>query len=341
MATEAYVQLDGSMGEGGGQILRSALSLSVITRRPFRITNIRANRRRPGLRPQHVTAVRAAAAISAARVSEAEVGTQALTFEPSGLEGGTYAFAVGTAGSATLVAQTVLFPLLTAADPSTVTVEGGTHNPQAPPFEFLKHAVLPLINRMGPQVTARLERPGFYPAGGGRLHLRIEPSESLQPLRLTERGPERGRRTIALVANLPRHIGEREVLTLHEHLPGGVPDRTIRTPNAHSPGNALALLLAFEHVTAVVTGLGEKGKPAEEVAREVAEAGETFLRSGVPVGPYLADQLLIPLAMAGGTFITGTPTGHTRTNALVIASFHRRRLSLDRRADAYRITAEA
>jgi len=341
MATEAYVQLDGSMGEGGGQILRSALSLSVITQRPFRITNIRANRRRPGLRPQHVTAVRAAAAISAARVSEAEVGTQALTFEPSGLEGGTYAFAVGTAGSATLVAQTVLFPLLTAADPSTVTVEGGTHNPQAPPFEFLNHAFLPLIHRMGPQVTARLERPGFYPAGGGRLHLRIEPSESLQPLRLTERGPERGRRTIALVANLPRHIGEREVLTLHEHLPGGVPDRTIRTPNAHSPGNALALLLAFEHVTAVVTGLGEKGKPAEEVAREVAEAGETFLRSGVPVGPYLADQLLIPLAMAGGTFITGAPTGHTRTNALVIARFHRRRLSMDRRADAYRITAEA
>lgn len=340
MTNDAQVHLDGSMGEGGGQILRTALSLSVITRRPFHITRIRANRDRPGLRPQHVTAVRAAAAISAARVSEAEVGTQELTFEPSGLEGGRYVFDVGTAGSATLVAQTVLVPLLTADDPSLVTVEGGTHNPHAPPFEFLEHAFLPLIERMGPEVGATLERPGFYPAGGGRIRLTVDPVETLRPLDLSERGPERSRRAKAVVANLPRHIGEREVLTLHELLPGGVDNRQIDTTNAHSPGNVLLLMFDFEHVTAVITGMGKKGKPAEDVAREVAEAGEEYLRSGVPVGSHLADQLLLPLVLGGGTFVTSEPTGHTRTNAMVIARFHQRPLALDRRADAYRISAE-
>jgi RNA 3'-terminal phosphate cyclase (ATP) len=338
--TDDTVHLDGAMGEGGGQILRTALSLSVLTQRPFRITRIRANRRRPGLRPQHVTAVRAAAAISAARVRAAEVGTQELTFEPSGLEGGTYVFDVGTAGSATLVAQTILLPLLTADAPSTVTVEGGTHNPHAPTFEFLAHAYLPCLRRMGATVSARLERPGFYPAGGGRLHLTVEPADTLRPLTLLERGAERSRRAIALVVNLPRHIGEREVLTLHEHLPGGVPTRRIETPNAASPGNALTLVLEYEHVTAVLTALGEKGTPAEDVARELADAGTAYLRSGVPVGPHLSDQLLLPLVLGGGSFITSDITSHARTNAAVIARFHPRPLSLSRRADAYRISAE-
>ena len=205
------IALDGSQGEGGGQILRSALALSLVTGTPFRIDNIRAGRPRPGLMRQHLTAVEAAAAVGAAETSGAGVGSRSLTFAPTTVNPGDYTFSVGTAGSATLVLQTVLPCLLTAPRPSTLVLEGGTHNPSSPPFDFLAKAFLPLVGRMGARVEATLERPGFYPAGGGRFRVTVAPTKALAPLELEQRGALRAQRVRAVVANLPRAIGEREL----------------------------------------------------------------------------------------------------------------------------------
>ena len=312
------IEIDGSMGEGGGQIVRTALSLSLTTQRPIRLTNIRANRSRPGLRPQHVAAVQAAAAIGEAAVSEVQEGTRTLTFEPSTVVPGTYRFDVGTAGSAILVLQTVLLPLLTAPRSSRVTVTGGTHNRFAPPFDFFAATFLPIVERMGPTLRATLDRPGFYPKGGGCCTVDVQPVGELEPLTLTERGVSRPSRIRAIVANLPRHIAEREIATLQEALSVEIGETRIDTPSSLSAGNALLLELPFQHVTEVVSGIGEKGLPAEQVAMSVAEAAESYLDAEAPVGPHLADQLLLPLALGGGRFRTTALTAHTQTNAAVI-----------------------
>ncbi|HSO73740.1 MAG TPA: RNA 3'-terminal phosphate cyclase, partial [Blastocatellia bacterium] len=205
------ITIDGSFGEGGGQVLRTSLALSLVTGKPFRIDHIRAGRKNPGLLRQHLTAVNAATGISRAEVTGASIGSKELTFAPGSVEPGEYAFAVGTAGSTTLVLQTVLPALLTANGASRVTLEGGTHNPFAPPFDFLAKSFLPLVTRMGPVVSAKLEQPGFYPAGGGKFSVSIERASRLKRLDLSERGEIIGRRAVAIVANLPRSVAEREL----------------------------------------------------------------------------------------------------------------------------------
>ncbi|HZL36037.1 MAG TPA: RNA 3'-terminal phosphate cyclase [Tepidisphaeraceae bacterium] len=197
------ILIDGSQGEGGGQILRSALALSMLTGKPFRIENIRANRNKPGLMRQHLTAVNAAAAVCSANVSGAAIGSRELAFEPGAVRAGEYTFSVGSAGSTTLVLQTVLPPLLVAAGRSTLALEGGTHNIHAPPVDFLEYAFLPLVNRMGPRVSVTLERAGFYPAGGGRILAAIEPAEKLSPISILERGEIHHRMAKAICAGLP------------------------------------------------------------------------------------------------------------------------------------------
>jgi RNA 3'-phosphate cyclase len=180
--------LDGSAGEGGGQILRSALALSLLTGTPFRIEKIRARRAKPGLLRQHLTAVQAAARIGSAQVEGAELGSRALTVRPGTVAPGEYHFAIGSAGSACLVVQTVLPPLLLASGPSVLIVEGGTHNPAAPSWDFLARVFFPLLERMGARIRTKLERHGFYPAGGGRLRVEIDPVSTLAPLELLKRG---------------------------------------------------------------------------------------------------------------------------------------------------------
>ncbi|HZI07316.1 MAG TPA: RNA 3'-terminal phosphate cyclase, partial [Archangium sp.] len=206
------IRIDGSKGEGGGQVLRTSLALSLVTGTPFRMENIRAGRAKPGLLRQHLTAVKAATAIGDAEVTGAELHSKELTFRPRALKAGDYHFAIGTAGSATLVLQTVLPALLSASGPSALVLEGGTHNPAAPPFDFLTKAYLPLVGRMGPRVEATLERPGFFPAGGGKFRVSVQPAP-LRPLHLPERGRVVRRRASALVAQLPYEIGKREVET--------------------------------------------------------------------------------------------------------------------------------
>ncbi len=319
----AMLEIDGARGEGGGQVLRSSLALSLITGTPFRIVNIRAGRKRPGLMRQHLTAVQAAADVGGARVAGAEVGSRDLTFEPRTIRAGDYHFSVGTAGSATLVLQTVFPALALAQGPSTMTVEGGTHNPMAPPFDFLARAFLPLIERMGPRCQAVLERPGFYPAGGGRFRASVEPAPAFGRLDLRERGEIRRRGATAVVAQLARSIAERELRQVRDRL--GWDPSTLHIEHvvdAVGPGNVVTVEIESEHVTELFTGFGERGVSAERVGAEVADEARDYLAAGVPVGRHLADQLLLPMALGqGGVFRTVKPSGHTRTHVELLRTF--------------------
>lgn len=317
------LSIDGCAGEGGGQILRTALALSIVSGQPFRITRIRAARERPGLLRQHLTAVKAAAEVSAAAVDGAALESAAVTFRPGPVRPGEYSFAVGTAGSATLVLQTVLPALLTAPSPSHLILEGGTHNPAAPPFDFLLKSFLPLINRMGPAVTAELARPGFYPGGGGRFEVTIEPAPRLLPLELSERGAIKAIRVRAIVANLPRSIGEREVQAVLRALSLAEDCAAVEEiRGAHGQGNAVMIEIETQHHTEVCTGFGQRGVPAETVADIAVKEARAYIASGLPVGVHLADQLLLPLALAGaGRFRTGPLSLHARSNIDVIRRF--------------------
>lgn len=308
--------IDGSVGEGGGQILRTSLALSLITGTPIRVTNIRPRRSRPGLMRQHLAAVKAAAAIGGADVTGAEVGSKELVFKPGKVTPGEYTFAVGTAGSATLVLQAVLPALLRAGEVSRLTLEGGTHNPHAPPFDFLERAFLPLVRRMGADVKVTLDSHGFYPAGGGRFRVVVTPTPELSRLDIVERGAIVGQRCVAMIANLPGAIAMRE-LKAAERLLGW--DNSCFRPevikDTPGPGNVLIVEIESENVTEVFTGFGEKGVRAEDVAGRAAKEALAYLEAGVPVGVHLADQLLLPMALAGhGSFRTLKPSLHTTTH---------------------------
>ena len=317
--------IDGSRGEGGGQILRTSLALSLITGTPFRITRLRAGRSKPGLMRQHLTAVEAAATVGDADVDGAALGSQELVFRPGSVKPGAYRFAVGTAGSTGLVLQTVLPPLLVADGASSLMLEGGTHNPFAPPFDFLARAFLPLLRRMGAHVEATLERAGFYPAGGGHVSVVVTGVAALAPLTLLARGATVRRRARAIVARLPRQIAERELAVVRSGLGWGAGELeavSIDGDRAPGPGNALLIEVESEQVTEVFTGFGERGRRAEAVAAGAVQDAGAYLAADVPVGPHLADQLLVPLALAGeGAFRTMPLTRHTITNIEVIREF--------------------
>jgi len=343
-STAGRILIDGAAGEGGGQILRTALTLSLVTAQPFRIEKIRANRTKPGLLRQHLAAVQAAAAVGGCSPEGAALGSQELTFAPSGAAPGDYFFAVGTAGSATLVLQTVLPALIVASGPSTLILEGGTHNPSAPPFDFLERAFLPLLRRMGADVHAVLERPGFYPAGGGRIRVTIRPAQRLEPLELLERGAITRKLARAIVARLPLSIAARElkslagVIELEEN-----EQRAEQVKNSAGPGNILLVEIESQDVCEVFAGFGRRGVPAEAVAREAGESAARYLQAGVPVGEHLADQLLVPMALAGaGAFVSLPPTQHALTNAEVIQKFLDVRIAITREAgEAHRFEMQS
>jgi RNA 3'-terminal phosphate cyclase (ATP) len=338
------ITIDGSSGEGGGQILRTSLALSLVTGTPVRISRVRAGRQKPGLLRQHLTAVRAAAEVGGAEVTGAELGAREVVFRPRAVTPGEYRFAVGTAGSATLVLETVLPALLCAKGRSTLILEGGTHNPAAPSFDFLDRAFLPLVRRMGPNVTASIERRGFYPAGGGRFRVEIEPSPSLGRLDLLERGEIRARRLVATVVNIPGGVAMREIEAAQAVLGW---DRGCFRPEvikgAHGPGNVVTIDVEAEHLTEVFTGFGERGVRAEVVGERVAREALAYLEAGVPVGEHLADQLVLPLALAGcGSFRTLEPSSHTRTHAALIEQILGVRVRLEQVAEkAWHVEAEA
>jgi RNA 3'-terminal phosphate cyclase (ATP) len=322
--------IDGSLGEGGGQILRASLSLAMITGQPVVIEHIRAKRPKPGLMRQHLACVLAAQTICAARVQGAALGSQTLVFEPGPAQAGAYTFAVGSAGSCLLVLQTVLPALMLADAPSRVTLSGGTHNPLAPNFHFIERAFVPLLARMGVNVQVTLKRHGFYPAGGGEMQADIAPApHGLQPFDLLEPGPLRHGHAEALLAGLPRKsIAERELAALATAL--GWPPEDLRIPvlrQNEGPGNALLLTLAHEHVTEVFASFGEKAVSSEQVAARLLRQLDAYRHSGAAVGPHLADQLALPLALAvwrsgqAAAYTCSEVSEHTRTHLDVIGRF--------------------
>jgi RNA 3'-terminal phosphate cyclase (ATP) len=328
------ITIDGSEGEGGGQVLRNALALSLVTGQPFRIANIRGGREKPGLMRQHLTAVEAACAIGRAECEGAAIGSRDIVFRPGAVRAGDYRFAVGTAGSTGLVLQTILMPLLVAEGPSRLVIEGGTHNMAAPPFDFIAHAFLPILNRMGPRVEARLIRHGFHPRGGGRIEVDIAPAP-LAAIDCLERGALRQVSATVLSAGLPFDIADRELETARKFLDWPEEAFVVRQlPEEIGPGNALLVEAVFEHVTEIVTGFGKIGVPAQSLAKNAAQRMAGFLASTAFAGPYLADQLLLPFALAGGgAFTTVRPSRHARTAADIIHLFTGQLFTFTQQAD--------
>ena len=322
------LEIDGSQGEGGGQILRTSIALSAITQTPVRITNIRAGRKKSGLKRQHATAVQAAASLCDAETVGASPGSDRLEFVPGQIKSGDFRFAMGTAGSTSLVFQTLLPILLNADGPSTLVLEGGTHNPFAPPFDFLKQVYLRQLERMGASVVATIERHGFYPAGGGRVEFQISPCEGWKPVEILERGKVLQQRAVALVSNLPTSIGDRECEVArrkfgwkHE----GSAD--VREVESNGPGNVAMIELEYQNVTELFIAFGAKGRASEQVARDVCRQANRYLKNTAPVGEYLADQLLLPMALGkvqgsgGGSFRTMKLTDHSTTHINIIREF--------------------
>jgi RNA 3'-terminal phosphate cyclase (ATP) len=266
-----------------------------------------------------------------------------LTFHPGAVRAGEYVFSIGTAGSTTLVLQTVLLPLALADGPSRMTLEGGTHNPFAPPFDFLAAAYVPLLNRMGPRVQVTLERPGFYPAGGGRIVVEIEPTKSLAGFELMERGVLRRRLACAQIARLPGHIADRELKVLAKKL--NWPDRQLERreiTDSAGPGNLVTIELEYEQVTEVFTGFGEVHRPAEAVANQAVQQCQRYLKSTAPVGEYLTDQLMLPLALSGGgRFVSTGLSRHAKTHLALIGEFLDVAARTEQREDGVTVSFES
>jgi len=329
------IEINGSLGEGGGQVLRSALTLSLLTQQPVRLTNIRGRRPKPGLQPQHLTAVKAAAEISSATVTGAALDSQELTFAPADVRAGDYRFDIGTAGSTSLVLQTIYLPLALGPDlsglgdpkglGSEITLIGGTHVPWSPSFHYLDLQWRPYVERLGLRIGLELELAGFYPQGNGQARARIERVERIGGMHLTERGALKGIQGISAVANLDKSIAERQRAQAMRRLQGRHNRIEIELLDLPSrvKGTFLLLLAEFKHGSACYVGLGAPGKRAEQVADEACLWLERFLATNGALDEYLADQLLLPLAFAEGPseLRTAKVTPHLLTNAEIIRAF--------------------
>ncbi len=314
--------LNGSYGEGGGQILRTALSLAAVLGEAVRMENIRAGRPQPGLRPQHLTAVKALAQLTRAEVEGAEPGSRSITFKPRGLQAGNYRFDVaektGSAGAVTLIAQALLPPLLKASGPSHLILRGGTHVPWSPPAHYLLLVFLPALAQMGGRISLEISRWGWYPKGGGELRLKVEPAGGLAGVEWLESPDPGAFQGLSAASALPEHVIDRQLRQLQSRLGENLPVRRLVAPG-RDPGS-------FVFVWGPQAGfgaLGARGKPAEKVAEEAVQEFLKFTRSGAALDRHLADQILLYLALARGpsTFTTEEITGHLTTNIWVIEQF--------------------
>lgn len=334
---ESILGIDGSVG--GGQVLRTALSLSMITGQPFRISGIRGQRCRPGLLRQHLTAVQAAAVITGAQTKGAVLNSVELEFRPGNISAGNYSFAIGTAGSTTLVMQTLVPALLKADGPSTLTISGGTHNPSAPAFEFIERSWLPLLRRMGARIEVSLVRTGFAPAGGGMLEVKVWPS-TLVPIRLDPREESLGLRAHALVSAIPASVASRELDRVAFRL--GLDRRAMYVTEvtaASGPGNVLFIENEQPGLTQVFSGIGFGRAQPDDVADEAIDHYLQWAESGAAIGHRLADQLLLPMALAGGGgFTTDRLSGHLKTNTEVIRGFLPVEIGMQESANQVRVS---
>lgn len=323
-----HIIIDGAQGEGGGQVLRTSLTLAVLYKKSIEIRNIRSGRKKPGLMRQHLTSVMAAAQVCGAQTHGVELGSTCIQFVPGEVKAGDYHFAIGTAGSTNLVCQTVLPMLLMAKGESTVTFEGGTHNGMSPSLTFLQHSFLPVLALMGQKCDVAVESLGFYPAGGGKWTLRVNPVDTLKPFCLTEPPNPGQRRVTGIVSNLSPSIVEREYAQVVKSLDwhGAPLDR--QTPRTQGPGNTLILHAISNTHHSIVEVVGQNGLSAERVAKRAAGKMKVFLASNAAVEEQLADQLLILMLLAEGCeYTTTAPTAHTLTNIKVIEQLTGRRFN--------------
>lgn len=325
---ESPVEIDGSSGEGGGQILRTSLALAMITGRPLRLRRIRAGRPKPGLRRQHLACVEAAAQLCHGKVEGAALGSQDLELIPGPITGGVLELDIGTAGSTTLVVQTILVPALAAGVELRAVFRGGTHNPLAPPFEFLDRVYLPHLRAMGADVTLALDRHGFASGGGprdgvhGQLTVTVGACGALRPIEIVAAGPITARHATAILARLPTHVADREHAVVQQRLGFQAIECEVREVRDGGPANVLLLEVERAEGRELVVGFGEKGLRAEVVAQRACDELARFLAAGVPVGEHLADQLVLPLAVAGGgRFRTLPLSSHATTNIDTVRRF--------------------
>lgn len=327
------VEINGSFGEGGGQILRTALALSMATGRPMRIFNIRAGRPNPGLASQHLTCIRAAKEISSASVAGGTLGSQTLEFVPGKTCPGDYSFDVTTAGSVSLVLHSLFLPLSFADAPSRVTIRGGTHVKWSPSYEFLADQWLFYVRRIGLGISLRLEKAGHYPQGGGVLKAHIQPATNLQPLTLSARGELKALTGSVFFSNLNRTIATRQVAQAQEILAdrGLSAEIEIREYPAQGAGTGTHLRAAFENGSGSFTSLGERGVPAERVASLSAESVCDYVASEAAVDRFIADQVILPLVFASGEsfFTCEQVTQHLVTNAHVVQMFVPAKVEVD------------
>jgi RNA 3'-terminal phosphate cyclase (ATP) len=325
------IEIDGSYGEGGGQILRTALSLSCLLNRPFRMFNIRKGRAKPGLMPQHLTCVRAARLLTNAEVRGDYQGSTEIVFSPEGARGGEFFFDIGTAGSTSLLLQTLIPSLIFSEEKTTVTLKGGTHVPFSPSFHYIKEVFAPTMKRLGIRIDLTIESYGFYPKGGGKIRVEVFPSEVIRPLNTIQRGRIVRLRGFSGVGNLPLTIAERQRRALLERIHPLIID--LRCPadiellEAPTPGEGTFLFLCVESENSIAgfTSLGEKGKRAEAVGEDVAAEFLRYYFTDAAFDPHLPDQIALYLSMGRdeSVFTTSCITQHLMTNLWVIGLFQR------------------
>ena len=314
--------IDGSQGEGGGQILRSTLALSMCTGTAVRIENIRAGRRKSGLLRQHLACVRASKEICNAKVTGDELGSSTVEFHPSDIQAGTYDFAIGSAGSTSLLFQTVLPALFMADKESIVSFSGGTHNDLAPSFDFIKHCFLPALKTINLDVKAELEAYGFMPHGGGKWTATVQPINGMDVFDMTSIGKFESKQATVTQSGVSRSVAERELSRVKKKLQWADDDLHINQVESIGPGNIISLRVSDGNITEVIDVVGAKNLSAERVAGRAIAAMKRYINSGAAVGEYLCDQLLLPLALGnGGKFTTLKPSLHSATNIDVIKEF--------------------
>lgn len=331
--TQSFIDIDGSFGEGGGQIVRSSLALSLLTGKAFRIRNVRAGRDKPGLQPQHLLCVRAAASIGQAKVQGDTRGSTSFSFEPGQTTPGKYHFAVGTAGATSLVLHTLYLPLARAGQASEVTIDGGTHVTKSPCYHFLETTWAAYLRLLGLNIKLRMKRSGFYPRGGGLIHAEIEPAARLHGLKIAACTPPTHATGFSAVANLPEHIARRQAERAAKRLAHLNLKTDIREEKwPHGMGTVIAVALDTTPAPTLFFALGQRGKPADRVADELVDQVETFLDAETPgVDAHTADQLVLPLALAEGTsrYPVSEVTLHLLTNIAVVRLFVERDIACE------------
>jgi len=316
---ENLIMINGAQGEGGGQILRTSLSLAACLGKSIKITRVRAGRKKPGLMRQHLTCVLAAQKLCDAEVEGAEIGSSELIFKPKAINiPSELNFDIGTAGSTSLVFQTVLPIILFSGQACEIKFVGGTHNMAAPTYDFIENSFLHTLNRFGTDITCELQQPGFYPVGGGRWSVLVNQCK-LSKIELMDRGELVNRKAVARLGNLPREIGERELKVIQQKSKWLSYELFIDSSNCIGNGNALILHLSYKNIYTVFDQIGVKNKSAEKVALSACSDMASYMNSGAVVEEYLADQLILPMALGeGGRFTTTKPSDHLLTNISVI-----------------------